>query len=125
MSPANQLIEEALAGLMRMVMRERRLFPNEGLKMNIVLHIPGPISQPDYEGVHATRLDRRNQHLLVVAAVPSTLRPDEVSSYFAGLLVEARREAISYIGKRKVPIATEKVSALIDHLLNEIESASR
>jgi hypothetical protein len=121
MSPANQLVDEALAGLMRLVIRERSMFPNEGLKINIVFHVPGPISQPDYHGVHATRLDRKKQHLLVVAAVQPDLRFDEVSKYFADTLRHARQEAIDYMAKSGVSIPTGAVSGLIDHLLNEIE----
>ena len=85
-SPTNQLVDEALASYMRMVMRERGLFPNQGLRINIVFHVPGPISQPDYEGIHATKLDKKNDRVLVVAAVPGTLKFDEVSRYFAGVL---------------------------------------
>src|ERR1700674_2102187 len=92
-SPANELVTEALMGYGRMVMRERTALPNEGLQINIVFHVPGPIFQPDYEGVHATKLDRKNDRVLVVAAVPSTLRFDEVSGYFADVLRQSRDEA--------------------------------
>jgi hypothetical protein len=124
-SPANQLVDEALAGYMRMVMRERSAFPNEGLRLNVVFHVPGPISQPDYEGVHATKLDRKNDRVLVVAAVPPTLKFDEVSSYFANVLREARQNAIDYARKRKVVASADRVSGLIDHLLNQIEATAR
>ena len=125
MSPANQLIYEALGGFMRMVIRERGVYPNEGLRINIVFHLPGPMFQPDYKGVHATRLDRKNQHLLVVAAVPSTLRVDEVSKYFADVLRHAREEAARYLARRKVTIRIDTVSGLIDHLLNQLEAVER
>ncbi len=120
-SPANEFVNEALMGYMRMVIRERAAFPNEGLRINIVFHIPGPIFQPDYEGVHTTKLDRKSDSVLVVAAVPSTLRFDEVSGYFADVLREARQKAIVYAAKRKVGASADKVSALIDHLLNQID----
>jgi len=124
-SPTNQLVDEALASYMRMVMRERGLFPNQGLRINIVLHVPGPISLPDYEGIHATKLDKKNDRVLVVAAVPGTLKFDEVSRYFAGVLREARKKAIDYAAKRKVPASADGVSGLIDHLLNQIEATAR
>jgi len=123
-SLANELVNEALMGYMRMVIRELSAFPNEGLRINIVFHVPGPIFQPDYEGVHATKLDRKNDRVLVVAAVPSTLRFDEVSGYFADVLRQSRDEAARYLAKRKLTIPTERVSGLIDHLLNQIESAA-
>jgi hypothetical protein len=84
-----------------------------------------PISLPDYEGIHATKLDKKNDRVLVVAAVPGTLKFDEVSRYFAGVLREARKKAIDYAAKRKVPASADRVSGLIDHLLNQIEATAR
>ena len=124
-SPANELVNEALMGYLRMVMRERAAFPNEGLRINIVFHVPGPIFQPDYEGVHATKLDRKNERVLVVAAVPATLRFDQVAGYFADVLREARQKAIDYAGKRKLAVSSDRVSGLIDHLLNQIVATDR
>ena len=124
-SPANELVNEALMGYLRMVMREQAVFPNEGLRINIVFHVPGPIFQPDYEGVHATKLDRKNERVLVVAAVPSTLQFDEVSGYFADVLRQARQKAIDYAGKRKLAASADRVTGLIDHLLNQIEATDR
>jgi hypothetical protein len=123
-SPANELVNEALMGYLRMVMRERTAFPNEGLRINIVFHIPGPIFQPDYKGVHATKLDRKNDRVVVVAAVPSNLKFDEVSGYFANVLREARQNAIDYARKRKLMAPADRVSGLIDHLLNQIEATA-
>jgi hypothetical protein len=123
-SPANEFVNEALMGYMRMVIREAATFPNEGLRINIVFHVPGPIIQPDYEGVHATKLARKSDSVLVVAAVPSTLKFEEVSRYFADVLREARRTAIEYAAKRKVGASADRVSGLIDHLLNQISAAT-
>jgi hypothetical protein len=106
-------------------MKERAAFPNEGMRLNIVFHVPGPISQPDYEGVHATKFDKKNNRVLVVAAVPATLRFDEVSRYFAGVLRQARDVMTSYLAKRKVTIPTDRLNGLIDHLLNQIEAATK
>jgi hypothetical protein len=121
-SPANELIDEALMSYMRVVIKERARFPNEGLRINIVFHVPGPLFQPDYEGVHATRIDRKNGRVLVVAAVPADLRFEEASAYFAHVLREARQKAIERAGKRKVAASSENVSSLIDHLLSGIEA---
>ncbi len=111
-------------GYMRTVIRERMAFPNDGLRINIVFHIPGPIFQPDYEGVHATKLDRKNNRVLIVAAVPATLKFDEVSRYFADVLREARQTAIEYAAKRRAAASADHVGGLIDHLLNQIASAT-
>jgi hypothetical protein len=121
-SPANDLVNEALMGYMRLVIRERASFPNQGLRINIVFHVPGPIFQPDYVGVHATKLDRKTASVLIVAAVPDTLKFDEVSGYFRSILREARHKAIEYAAKRKVGVPADHVSGLIDHLLNPIGS---
>ena len=123
-SPANEFVNEVLMGYMRMVIREAATFPNEGLRINIVFHVSGPIFQPDYEGVHATKLARKSDSVLVVAAVPSTLKFDEVSRYFADVLREARGKAIEYAAKRKVAASADRVSGLIDHLLNQISAAT-
>ena len=123
-SPGNQLVNEALMGYLRMVMREARAFPNEGLRINVVFHIPGPIFQPDYEGVHATKLERKSNSILVTAAVPTTLKFDDVSRYFADVLREARQKALEYAAKRKVGASADRVSGLIDHLLNQISAAT-
>ena len=124
-SPANELVNEALMGYLRMVMREQAVFPNEGLRINIVFHVPGPIFQPDYKGVHATKLDRKNSRVLVVAAVPSNLKFDEVSGYFANVLREARQNAIDYARKRKIAASADRLSGMIDHLLNQIVATDR
>src|SRR5437660_12354001 len=124
-SPANELVNDALMGYVRMVMRERAAFPNEGLRINIVFHVPGPIFQPDYEGVHATKLDRKNERVLVVAAAPSSLQFDEVSGYFANVLREARQNAIDYARKRKIAASADRLSGMIDHLLNQIVATDR
>jgi hypothetical protein len=124
MSPQNHLVHEALGAFQRMVVREREGFPNDGLRVNIVFHVPGPMFQPDYEGVHASRLDRKNGHLLIVAAVPAELTYDQVSAYEAEVLRTAAREAREYVVKRKVPLKLDHVQALMDHLVAELEATA-
>ena len=107
---------------MRTVARERQRFANEGLTINVVFHIPGPMFQPDYAGVHATRLDRKNEHLLVVAAVPADLSSDQTSSYIADVLRAADRQARAYLHKRRISIKLDQVEGLIDHLVGLLEA---
>jgi hypothetical protein len=123
-SPANELVYEALMSYMRMVIKERAAFPNEGLRLNIVFHVPGPIFQPDYQGVHATKFDRKGERVLVVAAVPAALKFDEVSRYFVDVLRQARDETTSYVAKRKVTIAMDRLDGLIEHLMSRIQAAA-
>ena len=123
-SPTNELVNEALMGYMRLVIKERAAFQNEGLRLNIVFHVPGPIFQPDYQGVHVTRFDRKSDRVLVVAAVPPDLKFDEVSGYFVDVLRQARDEATHFLANRKVAIAADRLYGLIDHLISRIQAAA-
>ena len=109
---------------MRMVIKESAVFPNEGVRLNIVFHVPGPIFQPDYEGIDATKFDKKNQRVLVTAAVPADFKFDQVSRYFANVLREARDVVTRYLAKRKVTTSTTRLNGLIDHLLNQIDTAA-
>jgi hypothetical protein len=124
MSPENHLVFDALGALGRTVVRERERFSDEGLRVNIVFHIPGPIFQPDYEGVHATRFDRKNNHFLVVAAVPADLTPEELPTYIAETLQATAREAREFVAKRKLAVTLEQVEKLIDYLVADLETAA-
>lgn len=89
--------------------------------MNVVFHIPDPVFQPDYEGVHATRLDRRNAHLLVVAAVPPALTHNEVPTYAATVLQAAVGEARAYLAKRRVTLPLDELENLVDRLITRLQ----
>jgi hypothetical protein len=123
MSPRNHLIHDALGDFQMLVVRERARFTNEGLRVNIVFDVPGPMFQPDYEGVLATRLDRKNDHLLVLAAVPPDLASEQVSRYVTGVLRSAVDAAREYLLKRKVPLKLENLEALVHHLVGELGAA--
>jgi hypothetical protein len=117
-SPSNELVQEALAALMRAVKERRGTYPNLGLRINIVFHVPGPLSKPDYEGVHARRLDRKKEYLLVHAAVPETVTFSDVPQYFVEVLQQTKSEALGYLQKRKIAVDTTQVMALIDDLVS-------
>lgn len=117
-------VARALGRFMRMVVRERAAFPNEGLRLNIVFHVPGAFSQPDYVGVHATRLDRRSSHLLVVSGVPAGLAVGQVPAYLGDVLSMAFGEASAYLAKRKLQIETSSLQALIAHLIKDLQANS-
>ena len=85
-SPQNEMVGEALRPIAQRVVALRKGYPQKGLMINVIFHVPGPIHQPDYEGVHARRLDRKSGELLVHAAVPPTLRFDGVPNYVAEVL---------------------------------------
>ena len=106
----------------RVVIRERVAFVNEGLRLNIVFSLPGPMIQPDYEGVHAQRLRRQDGHLLVVAAVPGELKADQVPAYAAGVLKAALQEARQWMAKRRILYDLTSLQALIDDLVETLQA---
>ena len=119
-TPRNREVEDALGEFQRKVIRERQRYENEGLRINIIFMIPGRFFSPDFEGVRATRLDRRNQHLLIAAAVPRDLRQD-VNAYLAGVLRTALNESTAYLHRKKLSVDTNRVTQLITDLLTELE----
>jgi hypothetical protein len=123
-STQNAPVFEALGVFARMVISERERFGRTGLRMNIVFAIPGPMFQPDFEGVHANRLDRKNDHLLVVAAVPPELIPENVPAYAAAVLQAATGEARAYLAKRRVPLQLDELERLVDHLITKLQAAA-
>ena len=104
---------------MRWVRDNRGRYSNEGLRINIVFQVPGPISQPHFEGVFPARYARKTNHLLMNAAVPASLAPDQVREYFVQALKETKAAAMDYLKKRKVNVDTANVMAFIDELMSE------
>ena len=119
-SPANHLVHEALGSFQRLVIRSREAFRNAGLRVNIVFATPGPLFKPDFQGVHATRIRRDANEILVVAAVPEDLTYDDVSSFIADVLRQAIAEARTYLRKRKVSVSTSELEAFINHLPGDL-----
>ena len=106
----------------RRVIREREHLVNEGLRINVVFDIPGRFSSPDYDGVLATRLDRRNQHLLVLAAVPADLQDDQVDAYLVEVLWATLDQATAFLRKRRASIKVDHVAELITTLATDLEA---
>lgn len=118
-TPSNELVTEALLALMRGVRDRREEYPNEGLRINIVFHLPGRFFQPDFEGVFPARYARDTNHLLVNAAVPATLTVDHVRDFFTQTLWQTKAAALEYLRKRKITTETTSVMALMDALASE------
>ena len=108
--------------LAKRVVELRKGYPQQGLMINVIFHVPGPIHQPDYEGVHARRLDRKSGELLVHAAVPPTLRFDGVPNYVAEVLSQVRQEARDYLKERRINLSTAAVDSLIGTVIEELRS---
>lgn len=104
---------------MRGVRDRREGYPNEGLRINIVFHLPGRFFQPDFEGVFPARYARKTNHLLVNAAVPATLTVDQVRAFFTQTLLQTKAAAVEYLRKRKITTETTSVMALMDALALE------
>jgi hypothetical protein len=117
LTPKNELLDEAFGALIRWVRDHRDRYPNEGLRINIVFQLPGPISRPDFVGVYPARYARKTNHLLVNAAVPDTLQLDEVREFFVQALRETRGAANDYLQKRKINVDASHVMAFIDDLV--------
>jgi hypothetical protein len=96
---------------------QSRRYSNDGLRINIVFQLPGPISRPDFQGVYPARYAPKTNHLLVNAAVPESLQLDQVRGYFVQALRETRAAAEDYLQKRKINVDTSHVMALIDDLV--------
>lgn len=118
-TPRNELVIEALLALMRAVRDRRGRYPNEGLRINVVFMVPGPMFTPDFDGVHPARFARKTNHLLVNAAVPASLTFDHVPEFFAQALKETKSAAAEYLQKRKINVDTTYVMSLIDDLASE------
>ncbi len=116
LNPANRDVYEALAAFQRRVVRERETFVNEGLRVNLVFDIPGQFFRPDFEGVVATRFERKRAHLLVLAAVPDKPRPADTGAYISGVLDTVRREAHAYAARRRLRVDLTNLDALLTRL---------
>jgi hypothetical protein len=114
-SPENKPIHDALSELQRRVIHERTRFPNEGVRINVVFDIPGPLFQPDHEGVRVARFDRRQKHILIIAAVPPQLKAHDFEEYAANALRNALAATEAHIAKHQSP-DTDAAARLIRHL---------
>jgi hypothetical protein len=119
MTPRTELVVESLLAVMRAVHNRLAKYPDDGLRINIVLHIPGPISKPDFEGVFPARYARKTSHMLVNAAVPESLQVDEVREFFVQVLSGTKVAAAEYLRRRKIRVDTTNVMAMIDDLVAE------
>jgi hypothetical protein len=117
MSAANRPIHEALGDFMRTVVRERTAFANNGLRVNLVFNVPGPMFQPDFVGVHTSDFDRKNSHLLVLAAVPPELASDEVPNYLVGVLKTVGREVHAHAARKRIAESLDDFDAVIGRLV--------
>jgi hypothetical protein len=117
MTPQNELIIEALQALMRAVRDRRGQYPNGGLRINIVFHVPGRFTKPDFQGVFPARYARKTSHMLVNAAVPESLQLDGLRKYFTDALSETKIAAAEYLRKRRIQVDTTNVMAFIDDLV--------
>jgi hypothetical protein len=122
LSAANRPTRERLAAFQRAVIRERAAFGNDGLRLNLVFNIPGPMFQPDFDGVAVSRYDHKNQHLLVHAAVPDA-PSGNVDGYLRAVLLLVRGEAHDYAARRKVRDSLDDVDAVIDHMIALLDEA--
>ena len=99
-TPSNELIREAFMALMRGVRERSEHYVNQGLRINLVFKVPGPLSRPDFAGVFPARYARKTSHLLVNAAVPESLQADQVRTFFVQALRDTKQVAAEYLRQR-------------------------
>ncbi len=124
-TPSNELVKEAFMAVMRGVRDKRDNYGNQGLRINVVYKIPGPLARPDFQGVYLARYARKTHHLLINAAVPESLTFDHVPEFFSQSLKEIKLAVNEYLKKRKISVDTTDVISFIDDLIGERSELSR
>jgi len=112
----NAVVREILRSEIKLAIAKRAEFPNAGLCINVVFQVPGHISQPNYEGAHASRYARKTNHLLVNVAVPSALEREDVLPFYRASLKDIMRAAREYLNRKRIDVTADPVMELIEHL---------
>ena len=125
LSPQNREIHETLALFQQEVIRERKQFLNDGLRVNLVFDIPGPIFQPDCEGLVAARFDRKARHLLITAAVPADLTASGVNRYLVQVLSGVVEQARAVVLERRLALAATNLELLVGRLVKARQAPAK
>lgn len=71
------------------------------LNVNIVFHVDGRLAPNEFSGVRTGRFSKKNSHLMVQAAVPSSAAEDRTATLLR-LLADAIDEAEAFARKKKI-----------------------
>lgn len=95
-----RLWAEAAMSLSRRV-RELREGATSPLALNVVFHVAGEVSSPDFVGVRTGRFDRKASELLVQTAVPDEV-PQDRDALLLDLIDEAIEKATEFALRKKL-----------------------
>jgi hypothetical protein len=109
---ALRFVVQDLGDLMRLVSREAPRFTNQGLRVNVIFGVPGPLARPEFEGVEPGRFYSKRGLLVVGASVPDTLRPTETTDYIRSTLAAAMTAAEERMRRKRVEIDMTAVREL-------------
>lgn len=96
----NNAWKSAINELGRQVM-ELREGMSSPLNVNIVFHVQGRLAPNEFSGVRTGRFSKKNSHLMVQAAVPSSAAEDRTATLLR-LLADAIDEAEAFARKKKI-----------------------
>src|SRR5206468_2226779 len=63
--------------------------------LNVVFHFPGSVLKAEHTGLRVGRFSRKEQGLLIQAAVPETIAASNDHSQISGYMLQAIREALA------------------------------
>jgi hypothetical protein len=104
-----------LTRLAKEVVAARADVGSDPLRVNVVFHIDGTQSPNEFHGVRTGRFSRRDQHLMVQAAVPPASVQDQRSALLS-LLYQAVDEAEAYAGRRRIADGLPVIRAILASL---------
>jgi hypothetical protein len=109
-------VEQAIRRLTRLA--EQIPVSDSGL-LNIVFHVPGSITGPDYQGVRSGTLFRRLKKLQVQIAVPPGLEqsePTHIERVLLRLLREAVRVAQPVFERARIPYRLDAYEEIVNRV---------
>lgn len=85
------------------------------VRLNVIFHVDGRLKPNNFEGVRTGRFRRRDNHLIVQAAVPSG-EVDDHGALLLSLLAAAVREAEVFARKMDIAQELTAIRSLVDAL---------
>jgi hypothetical protein len=112
-------VGSAISKIKRLVGEHDPLDSGSGVSasLDVVFHVPGSLVTPEYEGVRAGRLSKKERLLQVQIAVPQDVirkDRDEIERSLIGLLREAVRRARPIFERAQIPYPHEEYERIVD-----------
>src|SRR5690349_6433753 len=106
-----RFVIDDLHDLMQLVGRQAEQESNEGLRLNIIFGVPGPVDKPPHQGVVPGRFYSKRDLLIVGAAVPDDLSPRDTTHYIRDTFEAALAVADERMRQKKVELDSSAVRA--------------